>query len=134
MNTQWKPIESAPRDGTVFIARNADHPKWGSWPMLRNVRHVYQDGSWACLDLGGWLEVLSIEPDYEGGISPVGLSVPFAIAADELNRTVRYEWMPLPRDSDGTAPAAACGDMPVPKDCQARAEGIAQDIARKPAP
>ncbi len=25
------------------------------------------------------------------------------------------------RDSDGTATAAACEDMPVPKDCQARA-------------
>jgi hypothetical protein len=32
----------------------------------------------------------------------------------------------IPRDSDGTATAAACEDMPVPQDCQARAEGIAQ--------
>jgi hypothetical protein len=30
------------------------------------------------------------------------------------------------RDSDGTATAAANGDLPVPKDCQARAESIAQ--------
>lgn len=30
------------------------------------------------------------------------------------------------RDSDGTATAAACEDMPVPKNCQARPEGIAQ--------
>lgn len=29
------------------------------------------------------------------------------------------------RDTDGTATAAACEDMPVPKDCQAGAEGIA---------
>jgi hypothetical protein len=29
-------------------------------------------------------------------------------------------------DRDGTAIAAANGDLPVPKDCQARAEGIAQ--------
>jgi hypothetical protein len=29
------------------------------------------------------------------------------------------------RDSDGTATAAANGDLPVPQDCQARAEGIA---------
>jgi hypothetical protein len=31
------------------------------------------------------------------------------------------------RDSDGTATAAANGDLPVPQDCQARAEGIAPD-------
>lgn len=31
-----------------------------------------------------------------------------------------------PSDSDGTATAAANGDLPVPQDCQARAEGIAQ--------
>jgi hypothetical protein len=30
------------------------------------------------------------------------------------------------RDSDGTATAAANGDLPVPKDCQAQAAGIAQ--------
>jgi hypothetical protein len=30
------------------------------------------------------------------------------------------------RDSDGTATAAANGDLPVPQDCQARAESIAQ--------
>jgi 5-methylcytosine-specific restriction endonuclease McrA len=34
----------------------------------------------------------------------------------------------LARDSDGTATAAANGDLPVPQDCQARAEGIAPDI------
>jgi hypothetical protein len=31
------------------------------------------------------------------------------------------------RDSDGTATAAANEDLPVPQDCQARAEGIAPD-------
>jgi hypothetical protein len=36
------------------------------------------------------------------------------------------EVLPPPRDSDGTATAAANGDLPVPKDCQARPEGIAQ--------
>jgi hypothetical protein len=34
------------------------------------------------------------------------------------------------RDSDGTATAAANGDLPVPEDCQARAESI----AHKPSP
>jgi hypothetical protein len=41
----------------------------------------------------------------------------------------RYYWerdLKELRDSDGTATAAACEDMPVPQDCQARAEGIAQ--------
>jgi hypothetical protein len=32
----------------------------------------------------------------------------------------------LLRDSDGTATAAANGDLPVPQDCQARPEGIAK--------
>jgi hypothetical protein len=35
----------------------------------------------------------------------------------------RAQWT---RDSDGAATAAACEDMPVPKDCQARPEGIAK--------
>jgi hypothetical protein len=34
------------------------------------------------------------------------------------------------RDSDGTATAAACEDMPVPQDCPARAESIAQKDAQ----
>jgi hypothetical protein len=34
--------------------------------------------------------------------------------------------MALARDSDGTATAAANGDLPVPQDCQARPEGIAK--------
>src|SRR4051812_29043136 len=33
-------------------------------------------------------------------------------------------------DSDGTATAAANGDLPVPKDCQARAESIAQNPSK----
>lgn len=35
------------------------------------------------------------------------------------------------RDSDGTAIAAANGDLPVPQDCQARAESIAQEAERR---
>ena len=38
----------------------------------------------------------------------------------------KSEWLNF-RDSDGTATAAACEDMPVPQDCQARAESIAQN-------
>jgi hypothetical protein len=36
------------------------------------------------------------------------------------------------RDSDGTATAAINEDLSVPKDCQARAEGIAQSDMGKP--
>jgi hypothetical protein len=36
------------------------------------------------------------------------------------------------RDSDGTATAAANGDLPVPQDCQARAEGIAPNPPETP--
>jgi hypothetical protein len=94
----WQPIETAPKDGTVFIARNADHPSFGSWPMVRNVRWTYSDGitDFVCADLGAWLRVLSIEPDYEEGHSVGGCGVPYSIAPDDLNTSVRYEWMPLP--------------------------------------
>jgi hypothetical protein len=92
----WQPIATAPKDGAVFIARNADHPEWGSWPMLRSVRHVCDEGEWTCRDMGAWLHVLPIEPDYDHGSSPFDPAVPFAIASDKLNRSVRYEWMPLP--------------------------------------
>lgn len=38
----------------------------------------------------------------------------------------------ISRDSDGTATAAANGDLPVPKDCQARAAcGIARTMSGK---
>jgi hypothetical protein len=36
----------------------------------------------------------------------------------------------MTRDSDGTAVAALCEDIAVPKDCQARAESIAQADAQ----
>jgi hypothetical protein len=41
-------------------------------------------------------------------------------------------WPLACRDSDGTATAAINEDLSVPKDCQARAEGIAQSDMGKP--
>lgn len=40
--------------------------------------------------------------------------------------TTWFSWRAADCDSDGTATAAANGDLPVPQDCQARAEGIDQ--------
>jgi hypothetical protein len=44
--------------------------------------------------------------------------------------SVMSDWLYRLRDSDGTATAAACEDMPVPQDFQARAESIAQNTVR----
>jgi len=93
----WRPIEEAPKDGSVFIARNSEHPSFGSWAMLRSVRYALRDREFVCIDLGAWLHVGDIEPDYENGrATPAPITVPFSIAADDLNTGVRYEWRPLP--------------------------------------
>lgn len=100
----WEPIDSAPHDGSLFIARNADHPDWGAYPMMRRVRHCWSDDAngFVVQDLGAWLQVRGNEPNYEDG-GDSGEGVPFSIAADEYNKSVRYEWKPL---------AAAKGDAP----------------------
>lgn len=96
MSRDWQSIESAPKDGTVFLARNADHHSFGVWPMMRRVRHVVESGEFRCIDMGAWLIVGSIEPDYHGGNdTPEPVTVPFSIAPDKYNSSVRYEWMPL---------------------------------------
>lgn len=94
----WQPIETAPRDGKVFIARNVDHPSWGSWPMMRHVRWVFPVDAeeWECRDMGAWIHILDNAPDPDGHESPHRPDVPFSYASDEYNTTVRYEWMPLP--------------------------------------
>lgn len=92
----WQPIATAPRDGTVFVGCNLDHPSFGSWAMYRRVRHTINDGGEAILtDLGGWAIIHDLSPDYHEG-APVGPGPDFAIAQDEMNRSVRYGWQPLP--------------------------------------
>lgn len=49
----------------------------------------------------------------------------FTIQAPD--KTVWFSWRAEDCDSDGTATAALCEDIAVPKDCQARAESIAQN-------
>lgn len=92
----WRTIADAPRDGTLFIARNADHPEWGSWPMQRNVRWSLLDEEWVREDRDGWLHGCDIEPDYHEGHSTGGAGMPYSLAVDEHNTSVRYEWQPLP--------------------------------------
>jgi len=110
----WRSIGSAPTDGTVFLARNADHHSFGVWPMMRRVRHVVEGGEFRCIDLGAWLIVGDIEPDYlEGNDTVEPVTVPFSIASDECNKSVRYEWRPLdksastPTASDTASPSAS---------------------------
>lgn len=91
----WRPIETAPRDGTVFVGCNLDHPSFGSWPMYRRVLHTLRDGNFVTLDRGGWMLLRDVEPDYEEG-HDVGPAPEASIALDELNTSVRYGWRPLP--------------------------------------
>jgi hypothetical protein len=95
--TEWQPIETAPRDGTIFIGRNADNPSFGSWPMMRRVKHQWDDakGDFVILDLGAWLSACDNEPDVEDG-GDCGQGFPYSIAPDKYNKSVRYEWTPLP--------------------------------------
>ena len=92
----WQPIETAPRDGTVFLGCNLDNPSFGSRVMYRRVRHYADDnGQMHTEDLGGWAKVCNVEPDYEEGFD-VGPHPIVANAPDALNRSVRYGWRPLP--------------------------------------
>lgn len=60
----------------------------------------------------------------KGGRPPTGCEL---LALEIVNAKRVVGCVGLPGcDSDGTATAAANGDLPVPQDCQARAEGIAQ--------
>lgn len=93
---KWRPIESAPRDGKVFIGCNLDHPSFGSWVMYRRVRHWWnKNGESECEDMGGWAIVRDLEPDYHEG-QDEGPEPAVSMAPDELNTSVRYGWMPLP--------------------------------------
>ena len=102
--TEWQDISTAPKDGTVFIARDADHPDWGSWPMLRWVDWLVDDaGGYVMHDRGGWLHVLHNEPEgWQTEKQPP--RVPLAIAPDVWNGSVRYEWMSLPAPPTGDTP------------------------------
>lgn len=103
---EWRPIdEGAPRDGTLFMGCNLDHPSFGSWPMYRRVRHAINEaGEWTMEDRGGWIILNDVEPDYQEGHA-TGPDPAFAIAPDDLNISVRYGWMPLPSSGGGDARA-----------------------------
>ena len=93
--TQWQPIETAPKDGTAFIGRNADHPNWGSWAMMRHIFHnvCLKTGHRSIEDMGAWLIV---NDNYEISAKQKCPHIPFSIAPDKYNKSVRYEWMSFP--------------------------------------
>lgn len=92
-DNQWRPIETAPKDGRIFEARNADHPNRGSFPMLRNIKHIFRDGQFTTKDMGGWIKVLDNEPGHiDIADTPTPPRVPFSLAPDQCNQNIRYEW------------------------------------------
>lgn len=100
----WEDISTAPKDGTVFLGCNLDHPSFGSWPMYRRVRHYCDDdGQMQTEDRGGWGKISNLEPDYEDGHT-TGPDLLPAIALDALNKSVRYGWKPLPKVEIDAAP------------------------------
>lgn len=92
-----KPISEAPRDGTPFIAWNADHPSFGPKVMMRRVRYISDGAGFKCHDQGSWLVVCPIEPDYDNGHdTPKEPHIPLAVAPDKLNGSVNWVFIPLP--------------------------------------
>lgn len=95
----WQPIETAPRDGTLFLMRNADHHSFGVWPAQRWVTYEYSTeiSDFIARDRGAWIHARNIEPDYEEGHTTGGVAqMPSSVASDEGNKSARYEWQPLP--------------------------------------
>lgn len=92
---KWRTIDSAPTDGTLFLACNLDQPTFGSWPMYRRVRHALDDsGTMVTTDLGGWAKIGDLQPDWGEGHG-VGPEPHVSIAPDDLNKSVRYGWTPF---------------------------------------
>ena len=92
---EWQSIETAPKDGAVFLARNADRLSFGSWPMMRHVKWTVNEmtGKYEMQDMGAWLIICDNEPDFSDTGMPF---IPHSFAADKYNKSVRYEWTPLP--------------------------------------
>jgi hypothetical protein len=80
----------------------------------------------ACEDYFDQRTTAEMLPDGPSANEEGQLLVEVGEALHELRRAGDCPECRHRRDSDGTATAAANGDLPVPQDCQARAESIAQ--------
>lgn len=97
LDAQPRPIETAPRDGTPFLSWNADHPEFGPQVTMRWVRWISDGAGFKLHDGGAWLHVLANEADYDQGYdTPKAHFIPFALAPDHLNTSVKLVWAPLP--------------------------------------
>lgn len=85
MNGKWKPIETAPRDGTCFQARIPGH---GSDNVIAWVDGLLNS---ADKDCGGWQFVSEQEPpdSWTDGIC-------WTVNADGVPSIEPTHWMPLP--------------------------------------
>ncbi|MFN7110288.1 MAG: MazG-like family protein [Brevundimonas sp.] len=98
-------VENAPRDGSLFLGCNADHPTFGAHAMQRHVRLAFgPDGQPTTEDLGAWLILHGNQHDYDDGTT-TQTSPQYAIAPDDLNTSVRYAWQPLPSTGHGLDPS-----------------------------
>jgi hypothetical protein len=84
--------------------------------MYRRVKHEFVNGELQTTDLGAWIILHDVEPDYQEGYT-VGPDPEYAIAADDLNKSVRYGWMPLPKPpltggAETHSAVALCEDCP----------------------
>ncbi len=126
----FAPIETAPRDGTIFLACNLDHPSFGVWPVCRRVKHTFNDQGWCeTTDLGAWLHLGSIEPDYNHACE-TGPEPAYSVAPDDLNTSVRYGWTPLVAAAPAVQPAAGMEEIArwrgenIPYDCPYPSVGV----------
>jgi hypothetical protein len=78
---------------------------------LSDVSHLFSEAADAIAELSEALNAALEAGSYE---------------APEYWQKIKATLRKYVRDSDGTATAAANGDLPVHQDCQARAESIAQ--------
>ena len=100
MTPQLETMDSAPRDGTLFLVRYL--PYGTIKPCMRRVRFdINSQGEIVTIDCGGWLFVHGITQIDEDSVSlPTNAEPEFSIASDANNDVSEWRWMPMPEAKD----------------------------------